>query len=138
MRALIAFAAALAAFAAHADTLEIYRSVDAQGHVTYTNVKPKHDGYDVVNVEFERQPAALAAPVAAASQVATPRGLPVVEAGKAVPAPVTATLRVVAFPSLRLAAAGEATMARRRKAPAMNPVLLRLDSELRSWSGQED
>ena len=43
------------------------RALIAQGRVTFTNVKPKHDGYDVMNVEYERQPfAPAAAPVTVA------------------------------------------------------------------------
>ena len=49
---------------------------------------------------------------------------------------VPATLRVVAFPSLRLAAtAGEPPATRRRKAAPLVAVALRMDAELRSWRG---
>ena len=136
MRALIAFAAAAAAIAAHADTLEVYRSVDAQGRVTFANVKPKHDDYDVMNVEYERQPLAPAAAPVAATPVPALHA-PARRASRGVPAaPLPATLRVVAFPSLRLAAtAGEPPATRRRKAAPLVAVALRMDAELRSWRG---
>jgi hypothetical protein len=136
MRALIAFAAAAAAFAAHAESLEVYRSVDAQGRVTYTNVKPKGDDFDVLNVEYESQPkAATTMPALVAPPARTMTMRPM--AGSEPPAesapPIAATLRVVSFPSLRLAGAtGEPSLARRRKAVALPAVTLRIDPELRS------
>ena len=134
MRALIAFATAALAFAAHADTLDVYRSIDAQGRVTYTNVMPKHDDYDVIQVEYETQPRMPAA----AGVVPTATTRKVLEAPREAPAearPIPATLRVVAFPSLRLAAAtGEPAVSRRRKSAAAQAFGLRLDRELRNGS----
>ena len=133
MRALIAMAAASVAFAVHADTLEIYRSIDAQGRVTFGNVKPKHDDYDVVKVEFQSQPHAPAIVPAAATTHARP--VDELRDPPAAARPIAATLRVVAFPSLRLAAtAGESPGPRRRRGGASTEVALRLDPELRSWS----
>ena len=136
MRALIALAAVSAAIAAQADSLEIYRTIDAQGRVSYTNLKPRHDDYDVLNVEYDAAPRAAIAP-----SIAPPREAaiePARQVGVRPPAaPVAATLRVVAFSSLRLAAAtGEPPIPRRRKARAV-PALalaLRMDRELRSWT----
>ena len=137
MRALIALAAVSAAFAAQADSLEIYRTIDAQGRVSYTNLKPKHDDYDVLNVEYDAAPRAAIAP-----SIAPPREVGITPARKhgtqALARPVAATLRVVAFPSLRLAATtGEPQMPRRRKAVAVPALALRMDGVLRSWTAAD-
>ena len=141
MRTLIAIAALAASTTTFADTLEVFRIVDAQGRVTYTNVKPGHDDYDVLALDYDGQPkaalATAAAPIPAAPVAVVPRppsrGARIVAAAEA-PRALMVGARVLAFPSLRLAAAsGEPPAVRRRKAPADPGAALRIDFQLGGW-----
>ena len=115
---------------APADALTVYKYVDAMGRVTYTNVKPKQAAdFDTLEVQYDT-PAAKRAVMPAPAPVR-----PVASEVAAAAAPRSeevATLAVIPFPSLRLAAATFEAPARvRRKAPAT--VNLKLDRELRGF-----
>ena len=131
-----AFAAAAAVPPSHADTLEIYRTTDSQGRVEYTNVKPGHEDYDRLDVEYESQPATRIPPAAIA-----PAPAPRVRTAAAAPASqaIGVSARVLALPSLRLAStAGEPSSLRRRKPIAPPGMALRIDSRLQGVAFSAD
>ena len=111
---------------APAEALTVYKYVDGAGRVTYTNQKPKQgEDFDTLEVEYDGPAAAATRPPAPpAPATAKP-------SRRNAAAEQVASLEVLAFPSLRLAAAGlEPPLRLRRKAPAA-PFALRLDTELR-------
>jgi hypothetical protein len=115
---------------APADALTVYKYVDAMGRVTYTNVKPRQAAeFDTLEVQYDApavKPALVAAPPPAkpaASHVSA----------TAAAADDVATLAVIPYPSLRLAAATFEPMARARRKPLATTATLKLDRELRGF-----
>ena len=117
---------------APADALTVYKYVDAMGRVTYTNVKPKQAAdFDTLEVQYDA-PAVKPALVATPAPAKPPASHVADTAGMAAAADDVATLAVIPYPSLRLAAATFEPVARvRRKAPATPS--LKLDRELRGF-----
>src|SRR6476660_7581162 len=105
---------------AHADTLTVYKYVDALGRVTYTNIAPKQgEDFDEVQVEYDAPGHAAASP--ARLKASIPRGA----AERVAERVVERAEETVLLPSLRLAAVGrEPPMRPHRKAPTV--VTLRL------------
>jgi len=118
---------------APADALTVYKYVDAMGRVTYTNVKPKQASeFDTLEVQYDA-PAAKSAPAVKPALVATPApAKPAASHVAAAPEGEVATLAVIPYPSLRLAAATFEPAARVRRRP-LATVTLKLDRELRGF-----